>query len=52
MKDKIRIKILKLLTTASKKSNILKKIDDFLELLRVIIYTGDSIKKFAKTESI
>ena len=41
MKDKIRIKILKLLTTAAKKSNILKKIDDFLELLRVIIYTGD-----------
>ena len=41
MKDKIPIKILKLLTTASKKSNILKKIDDFLELLRVIIYTVD-----------
>lgn len=41
MKDKIRIKILKLLTTASKKINILKNIDDFLELLRVIIYTVD-----------
>lgn len=41
MKDKIRIKIIKLLTTASKKSNILEKIDNFLELLRVIIYTVD-----------
>ncbi|WP_335006721.1 hypothetical protein [Nostoc sp.] len=41
IKDKIRIKIIKLLTTASKKSNILEKIDDFSELLRVIIYTVD-----------
>ncbi|MBD2531395.1 hypothetical protein H6G97_18110 [Nostoc flagelliforme FACHB-838] len=41
IKDKIRIKILKLLATADKKSNILEKIDDFLELLRAIIYTGD-----------
>lgn len=41
IKDKIRIKIIKLLATASKKSNILDKIDNFLELLRVIIYTVD-----------
>ncbi|MEH2375756.1 hypothetical protein [Nostoc sp.] len=41
IKDKIRIKIINLLTTAAKKSNILEKIDDFLELLRAIIYTGD-----------
>lgn len=45
IKDKIRIKIIKLLATTSKKSNILEKNDDFLELLRVIIYTGDEIKK-------
>ncbi|QFS45178.1 hypothetical protein GXM_02655 [Nostoc sphaeroides CCNUC1] len=29
IKDKIRIKILHLLATAAKKSNILKEIDDF-----------------------
>ncbi len=41
IKDKIRIKIIKLLATTSKKSNLLYKLDDFSELLRGIIYTVD-----------
>ncbi len=41
IKDKIRIKILKLLANASKKSNIREENDDFSELLRAIIYTVD-----------
>ncbi|MEH2349390.1 MAG: hypothetical protein V7K55_15640 [Nostoc sp.] len=41
IKDKIWIKTLKLLTYASKKSNIKEENDDFSELLRAIIYTVD-----------
>ncbi|MEA5603144.1 hypothetical protein [Nostoc sp. UHCC 0252] len=41
IKDKIRIKSIKLLANTSKKSNIKEEIDDFSELLRAIIYTGD-----------